>query len=273
MNQDQVKAELLRLDPDVEDFSVILSGKASRKVNGLYYPDKREIILHNRNFDSDNAMMYTAVHEFAHHLHYTRSAVPVGPRPHTIEFRRILHQLLERAEQIGVYRNIFDSDPDFLALTERIRSRYLAGGGRIMKEFGEALLEAQQLCEQHHMRFDDYVERVLRLESRTAGSLIRMHSYDVSPEAGYENMKVLAGIADPARREQATEAFAAGKSRDSIRALVNGSAEQQQDPLRQLQREKRRIESTIRSLQLKLEDLERRLERFEPEPDVSSRQA
>lgn len=263
MNQDQVKQQLLRLDPQVEEFSVILSGKKSRKVNGLYYPETREIILHNRNFESDNELMYTAVHEFAHHVHFTRSAVPVGSRPHTIEFRRILHELLERAESMGIYHNTFATDPEFVALTNRIRTQYLSAGGRIMKEFGRALAEAQQLCEKHHMRFDDYVERVLQLQTRNAASLIRMHNYDVPEEVGYENMKMLAGVADPEKRQRAAEAFAGGRSRDEVTTLLRPGEDDGQDPVLRLEREKQRIERTISSLQQKLEDLDRRLEQLQ----------
>ncbi len=263
MNQDQVKQQLLRLDPEVEDFSVILSGKRSRKVNGLYYPETREIILHNRNFESDNELMYTAVHEFAHHVHFTRSPVPVGSRPHTVEFRRILHELLERAESLGVYHNIFDTNPEFVALTERIRTQYLSAGGHIMKEFGRALAEAQQLCAKHQMRFDDYVERVLQLHTRNAASLIRMHTYDVPEQVGYENMKLLAGVADPEKRQQATEAFTSGRSRDEVTTLLRSPADNDQDPLTRLERERQRIQRTISSLQQKLEDLDRRVEQLQ----------
>jgi Zn-dependent peptidase ImmA (M78 family) len=66
MNQDQVKEKLLKLHDCTEDFIVIFSGKKSKKVNGLYKPDKREIIIHNRNLDNDNLLLYTAIHELAH---------------------------------------------------------------------------------------------------------------------------------------------------------------------------------------------------------------
>ena len=46
MNQTQVKELLLQLKEDVEEFSVIFSGKKSKKVDGLYKPDSREIIIH-----------------------------------------------------------------------------------------------------------------------------------------------------------------------------------------------------------------------------------
>ena len=86
MNQDQVKSLLLRLDRDAEEFSVTFSGKKSKKVDGLYKPDGREIIIHNENFANDNALIYTAIHEFAHHLHFTGSAAPTSCRAHTEPF-------------------------------------------------------------------------------------------------------------------------------------------------------------------------------------------
>ena len=264
MNQDQVKEQLLRLEEDVEDFFVIFSGKTSKKVNGLYYPNTHEIILHNKNFQNDNQLIYTAIHEFAHHVHATRSPLPVGPKPHTIEFRRIFHELLAKAEKLEIYQNIFRSNPDFIALTHRIRTRYLSAGGQLMKEFGQVLIEAQQLCDRHHARFEDYLQRTLCIETQTANSMIRMHAFDVRPEVGYENMKIVASIGDPDRRDEAQQAFAEGKSRDAVRAILRSGSSEEPDPTTQLQKERRRIERTIASLQSKLEDLDRRLELVSP---------
>ena len=80
MNQSQIKDLLLRLEEDVEEFSVIFSGKKSLKVDGLYKPESREIIIHNKNTEDQNAIFYTSVHEFAHHIHVTKSVVPVSRR-------------------------------------------------------------------------------------------------------------------------------------------------------------------------------------------------
>ena len=112
MNQDQVKNKLLKIEDSVGgsailDFTVVFSGKKSRKVNGLYKPDEREIILHNRNFDDDNLLMYTAIHEYAHHFHACARGGNLSPRAHTAEFWAILHGLLEKAEAKGIYNNVF----------------------------------------------------------------------------------------------------------------------------------------------------------------------
>lgn len=259
MNQDQVKEQLLRLDDNVEEFFLIFSGKRSKKVNGLYRADTREIIIHNRNFDDDAMLMYTAIHEFAHHIHYTTAAVPVGPRAHTVEFRSILHRLLDRAEELEVYSNPFDSDPEFKALTRRIRTQFLKLNGRLMKDFGEALIEVETLCRKRGTRFEDYVERILSMDKRTANTLMKIHSYDINPELGYTNMATIAAIKSEDKRLEAQERFEAGQSPDMVKMGLKTSPGEPEDPLAKLEKERNRIKRTIESLQSKLQQVEDRL--------------
>lgn len=269
MNQDQVKEKLLLLDDEVEEFFLVFSGKSSKKANGVYHPDTREIVIHNRNFENDNALMYTAIHEFAHHVHFTTSAVPVGPRAHTLEFRSILHGLLLRAERVGIYTNPFESDPEFDALTRRLKSEFLERNGLIMKQFGEALIEAERLCRKRGARFEDYVERVLSMDRKTATTLMKIHSYDVDPALGYTNMATVAGMGSDEKRARAEEAFRAGQSPDMVKMHVRGRPESEpDDPVRKLEKERNRIERTIRSLQTKLTEIEDRLTSLSDRPST-----
>lgn len=269
MNQDQVKERLLKLESDVEEFFVILSGKSSKKANGLYYPDTREIIIHNKNFDDDNSLMYTAIHEFAHHVHFTTSSVPVGNRAHTIAFRRILHELLNRAEEMEIYYSPFTHDPEFMGLTYRIRNQFLRENGQLMKDFGAILEEARALCEARNARFDDYVERVLSLNKSAANTLMRIHNADVSAEIGYENMKTVASIRDPRLRKEAEEAFKSGQSADMVKDRTRAPQDEPEDPLAALEKEKKRIERTIQSLESKLKTVEERLASLSDSPQGS----
>ena len=267
MNQDQVKEELLRLEDDVEEFFLIFSGKRSKKANGLYHPDTREIILHNKNFESDTALMYTAIHEFAHHIHFTTAAVPVGPRAHTVEYRSILHRLLDKAEELEIYANPFDADPEFAALTHKIKTRFLALNGRLMKDFGETLIEVEVLCRKRGARFEDYVERVLSLDKRTATTLMKIHSYDINPELGYTHMVTVAGIRTEEKRLEAEERFEAGQSPDMVKVgLKARPSDEPEDPVRKLEKERLRIQRTIRSLQTKLQEVEDRLTHLSDAP-------
>lgn len=275
MNQDQVKAKLIELEPEIDEFTVIFSGKESKRANGVYHPDKQEIIIHNKNFENDNQLMYTAIHEFAHHVHFCRSPVPISSHSHTTAFRSILHTILLKAEEKGTYANIFDSHPEFVALTKRIREEFISVNGELMKELGALFIEAQELCERHGARFDDYIERVVKMNRTTATSIIKMHSFDVDPSFGYENMRTIAGIGDITERRQAEEAFRKGHTPDMIKVGLKrnkNSDPEDIDPLEKLLAEKKKIERTIDGLQDKLKEIESRIDEFE-HSDHSGRSA
>ena len=261
MNQDQVKDLLLQIDDDVEEFTLIFSGKTSRRVNGLYVPDSREIIIHNRNFENDNLLLYTAIHEFAHHVHITRSPVPIGSRSHTIEFRRIFHELLTIAEQKGLIRNLFETDQELAVLTEAIKKNMIGPQGELARKLGEAFVQAQEICTRKGYRFEDYIERVLQFDTSTARNLIRANSYNLPPALGYENMKLVASVGDADNRETLQASLMNGDSRDRAKSIIRKTEEQ--DPMEKLLKEKKRVERTIDSLSKKLEQINMNLSRLE----------
>ena len=78
MNRDQIKELLLSLENTDLDFEVIFSGKSSKKVNGLYKCETREIVLHNKNFNTDNQLIYTAIYEYTHQMLYEAEAAHKG---------------------------------------------------------------------------------------------------------------------------------------------------------------------------------------------------
>ena len=268
MNQDQVKDKLLRLDAGAGDFSVIFTGKTSKKVDGLYYPDTKEIIIHNKNFTDDNQLMYTAIHEFAHHLMNTGSAVHLSARAHTTRFWDIFHRLLFLAEEKGIYGNIFKNDRRFVDLTKKIREGYLSPNGNLMKELGSLLAAAYDLCHEHNASFDDYVDRELLLHRTTAKLLINMHSFNIKPDIGYENMKTVAGIKDGAVRARAEGAFLQGKTSDMVKSefMTRDKGERGTDrTLDALMRERGRIERSIEGLTKKLAKIERQINEMKHE--------
>ena len=61
MTNEEIKKILLSLEKADIDFSVTQTGKASKKVNGLYTPATFEIFLHNKNFTTENELIYTAI--------------------------------------------------------------------------------------------------------------------------------------------------------------------------------------------------------------------
>ncbi|MBN1411887.1 MAG: hypothetical protein JW969_13645 [Spirochaetales bacterium] len=258
MNQDQVKTRLLSLKKDVPDFKVIFSGKNSKKVDGLYHQDSREIIIHNKNFKDDNELMYTAIHEFAHHVQFTTSAVPISNRCHTTLFWSIFHSLLDKAEGKGIYTNIFIVNKEFQALTRTIRTDFLAKNGTLMKEFGRLLVEAKNLCDKYNASFYDYLDRVLNFPRSGAQTIMKTFTYNINPEIGYENMKTVANIRDKDRRLEIQDRFLAGKSPDTIKMELKNEKEPQ-DPISSLVKEKLALESRIEGLKARLSEVEKRI--------------
>jgi hypothetical protein len=260
MNQDQVKAKLLSIADAPMEFTVIFSGKKSKKVNGLYKPDSREIIIHNRNFgDDNNLLLYTAIHEYAHHLHACSRGGTLSARAHTSEFWAIFHDLLEKAEAGGVYKNVFTGSPELTELTETIRKKYLYQNGSLVKELGMHLLKAHELCNAIGARFEDYVDRVLCIPRTAAKIAVKMYQYNLNPSVGPDNMRFLAGIGKEEERRAAENSLLAGKSPDSVKIQTRHNPEQE-NPKERLEKEKLRLKQTISSLNKRLKEVEEELE-------------
>jgi hypothetical protein len=269
MNQDQVKDILLSIEDAPLEFQVIFSGKKSGKVNGLYKCETREIIIHNRNFYNDksgeNLLLYTAIHEYAHHLHACRRGGTLSSKAHTAEFWAIFHELLEKAEGKSIYKNVLFDSPKLQELTDTIKNKFLTANGGLVKELGRLLLEAHRLCEEIGGRFEDYLDRVLCIPKPAAQTAITMYQYDLNPSLGADNMRYLAGIRDEHDRDSAERALLAGKSPDSVRTAVRRNSlavPADEDPKLRLEREKLRLERTITVLSKKLKEVTEELQKL-----------
>jgi hypothetical protein len=259
MNQDQVRTILLSIEDAPMEFTLIFSGKKSKKVNGLYKPDTREIIIHNRNFDDDNLLLYTAIHEYAHHLHACSKGGTLPVRSHTTEFWAILHGLLEKAEARGVYKNVFTESPELADLTETIRKKYLLQNGSLVKELGMLLLKAAGICDSIGARFEDYIDRVLCIPRSAAKMSMKMFEYNLDPSLGSDNMRFLAGIKNEDARTAAEKSLLEGNSPDAVKRETM-KRPREEDSRDRLEKEKLRLERTIVSLTNRLNEVERELE-------------
>ncbi len=258
MNQDQIKDLLLKIEETSLEFSVTMTGKKSNKVNGLYKPDTHEILLHNKNFTDDNQLIYTAIHEYAHHLQCETDGVLRSARSHGAAFWARFHGLLSKAENIGLYRIALEQSPDLVALTEEIRTRYLAENGRIMKELGRLLARAHVLCRDAGVRYEDYIDRVLCLPRAAAKTAVLISSMDINSSLGYESMKIVASQKTPELRSAAEAQFKAHKSPDEVRVNLTRRPEDE-DHKERLEKERRRLEKTIAQLSARLQQVEESL--------------
>lgn len=261
MNQDQAKERLLEIRQCKDYFSVTFSGKSSKKVDGLYKPDTREIILHNKNFVTDQELMYTAIHEYSHHIQFSSSPVPLSTRVHTAQFWSLFHGLLYTAEKIGLYKNPFDSSREFVELTKMIKEKFLTVNGKLMKELGELLCKARSLCEKYRTSFTDYLDRILSIPRTGAAAMMKTHVLNIDPKIGFENMRSLTRIRDPQIRKEAETSLLSGKSPDMVRVQYM-APDPAPGPIEHLTLEKVRIEKHIKRLQDKVTEINRRLEEY-----------
>ena len=250
MNQDQVEEKLLQLRPDAADFTVIFSGKSSKKVNGLYHPETHEIIIHNKNFEDDNALMYTAIHEFAHHI---------GVHNHSAKVRAAMHELLDDAEVKGIYVDIVVKTPELQAAADRIKELQRRQA-ELLKEMGRELMEAEKLCRKHNARFEDFVERGLKMKIPSATSAMKIKAMDLPVEIGVDNMRSMASIKNDQQRMEATEALLEGDTPDQVKQQLKAKAPESQDTEVQLMREKKRIQAAMDKLADRLEQIDMILE-------------
>lgn len=267
MTNERIKEILLDIQPSEIDFTVIQTGKESKRVNGFYQPDTHEIFIHNLNLKSDNMLIYTAVHEYTHHL-VTIEKQENDPsygkacKVHTQEFWARFGQLIKIAEEKGYYTIGWESNEELKALTEDIKANYLTKNGELMKEFGKKLARAMELCAQADIRYEDYIDRVLCLPRGSEKDIRKVGAVDINPAIGFDNMKVVASVKKRDERAEVEQQFVeGGKSPASVREMMKLKSAQARnaDPKSKLEKEKSRLEKTIAQLTQRLEYVEESL--------------
>ena len=107
MTNERIKEILLDLESCEIDFTVTQTGKESKRVNGFYKPDTHEIFIHNLNLKTDNMLVYTAIHEYTHHLvtiekQKNDPSYGCACKVHTQDFWARFGGLLKIAEEKGI---------------------------------------------------------------------------------------------------------------------------------------------------------------------------
>ena len=267
MTNERIKEILLDIQQTNLDFTVTMTGKESKKVNGFYKPDTHEIFLHNKNFKSDNMLIYTAVHEYTHHV-ITVEKQELDPtycpscRSHTQEFWATFGGLIKIAEEKGYYKIGWEENEELKALTEDIKTNYLTKNGELMREFGKKLSKAYELCQEAEVRYEDYIDRVLCIPRNSAKDIRKVSSIDIDPSIGFDNMKVVANVKKADQRKEVEQEFLdGGKSPSTVREMMKQKNLQakQADPKTKLEKEKGRLEKTIAQLTERLEFVEESL--------------
>lgn len=176
MNQDQVKELLKKLDcrlpggieitaEEIPDFKLSFTGRANKKCDGLYRSHLRtvgEIVIHNLNHSSDERLINTAIHEFAHHVH--AFCFPNFPETvaagHNKVFKAIFRALLNDAISKNLHRPQFlfsqkyNKDSDIQNGIKEAVEKYQTAA----KELSEKLQEAFYECSMDGVEFEEFLE-------------------------------------------------------------------------------------------------------------------
>lgn len=175
MNQDQVKELLKKLDcrlpggikitaEEIPDFKLSFTGRSNKKCDGLYrtHNSVSEIVIHNLNHSSDKRLINTAIHEFAHHIHFT--CFPNFPETvaagHNKVFKAIYQALLNDAILKNLHRPKFLYDAKYnqdselqKGINEAIEKYQTAA-----KELSDKLQEAFYECSIDGVDFQEFIE-------------------------------------------------------------------------------------------------------------------
>jgi hypothetical protein len=173
---EQVKKKLNAVYQAQFDYSVAFRRRKSNKVHGLYKHATNEIIIHNLNFVDDNFLMYTAIHELAHHICMTERGEVTTE--HTLLFYSVFHDLLESAAAKEVYARKKDDLQKFVEQAKKTdremarRQRELDQIKQRIKQSGPKDIPAAQRLAKEKTRLEEIIailNMILELK------MIRLH--------------------------------------------------------------------------------------------------
>lgn len=266
MNQNIVKELLKKLHESPTEYTVIFSGKKSNKVNGLYKwrVDKTpEIIIHNRNFvdnegtQNENLLMFTAIHELAHHILITKNGKK-SARAHSQLFWATFHDLVDKAEAAGIYQPEIDADTQKVIEEVREISKQIA---ELQRQLGQVLLCAQEVCKAKGLRYEDVIERKAQISQSAMKSSVAAYNMG-DQDVGADIQAEAAKQRNEDKRDAIIAAGHKGKSVVQAKKAATAPARAPDGEYETitLMKEKRRIERTIESLTRRLEELNEQLE-------------
>jgi hypothetical protein len=251
MDNEKIKELLISLRGTDTVFTVIQTGKESKRVNGLYKPDTHEILLHNKNFKNDNQLMYTAIHEYTHHL------LNIGVnsvRCHNTEFWSLFYDLIETAEQKNIYSR--DRSQEIKEL-ESAAHKIEVEIAEAYRSLGKVLQKLHELCEKEGVRYEDVVDHDLQMKRTTAKKAAKaaVMEGNVDKNAGQDMQEQI--VEHMCGKQKNTEFIEAVKQKKTIMQIKQSvKKEDGETDYDRLTKEKKRIIKTIDALNLRLATIE-----------------
>jgi predicted Zn-dependent protease with MMP-like domain len=229
-------------------YAVVFSGKKSNSVNGLYKPDSKEIIINDRNFNDDNLLIYTAIHELAHHICMTERNMRNG-KAHTQIFWSVFHDLLDSAISKNIYVRGMNASLQSLVKQAQEIDRQIA---RLQRTLGGVLLEIHKQCADANVRYDDVIDNEVRLSRKTRNAAVKSAQCSVPDAYGQDVQNIIIQANNDDTRSFIFGQAENNKSIDQIKTNVSRAAPNKNNNIHALTIEKNRVQKTIYTLQLRL---------------------
>ena len=241
MTNEDIKANLKKLFDCEVDFTVTQTGKKSNKVNGLYKPATHEIFLHNRNFNTSNELMYTAVHEFTHHYLTTEKGDKGGR--HNSLFWATFYDFLEKAISYGFYERTRSEETQKLIDEAKEIQKAIIDAQR---KLGETLSKIYESCDRNNERIEDVIEHDLQITRNKSKEYLKMRNSDTNSD---EMAKVINSAKDVMIKAAAQKAADEGKTVEQVKQIAKAKPiDDGLESPESLRKEEKRLETTIERL-------------------------
>lgn len=242
MTNEQIKEKLELLRQTDDEFTVVQTGKKNAKVNGLYKVEEKTIVLHNKNFSNDNALMFTAIHEYTHHLLRNEKG------GHTQMFWAVFYDLVDIAIEKGIYSR--KRCEQVQRLTDDIK-KIQAEISAMQKKLGEKIHELYDAATENGERIEDIIEHDCQMTRKKAETMQKMAA---CPDGCTDEMaQAITKIKNSERQQDALVAIETGKTVYQVNNMKKQNDQSNEDKYEKLEKEKIRIEKMINTLKHRLE--------------------
>ncbi|WP_296665317.1 hypothetical protein [Treponema sp. UBA753] len=258
MTNEKIKELLLSLEKADIDFSVTQTGKTSKKTPGRYIPKTFEILLHDKNFTTENELIYEAIYEYTHHLINCKQKklgveLKSVNRRHRTEFWAKFDDLLEKALEAKIYKREFS---EYLSSLIEEAKKIDCKIVNLQKNFGKILLEIYEKGQKENIRYGDIFLHDLNITVKT----VRKCYLDyIDGNFGQDEMELLRKIEDFKTRQNAIDLLKKGKTiwqiSESIKQDKNLSLDKKVSLVNEQLRLERIIQQSKERLEIVLETL------------------
>ena len=250
MTNEKIKEILLSLENTDTDFTVIQTGKVSKKVNGLYTPATFEILLHDKNFNTENDLIFVAIHEYTHHLINCKQKklgieAKNGGKSHTTEFWAKFDDLLEKAIESKIY---IKKRPEELSSLIDKAKEIDCEIVNMKRNFGKLVTKIFEKAYEEKIR-DFNILRDLNITYKTYDKC--WFSNLIDGNFGQDEMELLLKTEDFKTRKNVINSLKKGKTINQVSAAIKKDKNLSQ--YEKLTKEKARLEKTIQHLEERLE--------------------